>query len=1380
MANETKVVYHIDEEPTPYLIKLSVASSQVTLGHFKSALNRPNFKYFFKAVDDDFGVVKEEISDENAKLPSFNGCVESWLVTADGSTNSDTSAPITQLSRPCPVSRTGPTRTPAVAPGRPAGFTDKDDFGLETSGCSSETESTISGLPKYRQARNGRGHGLDGNHPFTSDVDTTSYMESEDDRASRISSSTDVTSVSRQHLRRRKRRRNLRTVLSRASSVTSITESSMSLNIITVTLNMDTVNFLGISIVGHSNQLGGDGGIYVGSIMKGGAVALDGRIEPGDMILQVNDVSFENMSNDDAVRVLREAVQKPGPIKLVVAKCWDPNPKGYFTIPRTEPVRPIDPGAWVAHTNALRAEVPLDYPRPLSVNTATSNNSGSFSSPLPDGEGSFEEVRLDITVHDIAFIFRAMTRPDSGLEVHDRTWLKITIPNAFLGSDVVNWLYNNVHGFANRRDARKYASRMLREGYIKHTVNKITFAEQCYYVFGDICGNFASLKLNAHQEEHLPAHAERNARMPMHLNPPALSTLWPHNTASANYYTPQNLPPFAQTSSMASGYVPIPFQYNNDAGSFPSLVLGGGAQAAGRSEANSASNLNTSGSNQSERLCKVNVSGILSSVATPGLGGVYDPNATLTPYPGTGGQTASVSPPPVYSAVCHAFCRPSTQSLMTIETKVIYHIDDEPTPYLIKIPLANEDVTLGHFKGALNRPNFKYFFKSVDDDFGVVKEEISDDNAKLPTFNGCVESWLVTAEGSSHSDTNCPLVSRSSPRQHGPLRPGMDGIAAYYHHHGSRANGREIAEVSGCSSETESTLSGLPKFPRYGSKLDRRSFRPQFHDRVRSSKGSRRRCMEGRGGGGGLTSDLDSTSFMDSEDEQASRISSSTDITSVSRQHLKRRKRRNRYPHSIISRVFKASSVTSITESSMSLNIITVTLNMGNTTIYALPFFTFAFADTVNFLGISIVGHSNQLGGDGGIYVGSIMKGGAVALDGRIEPGDMILQVNEVSFENMSNDDAVRFLREAVQKPGPIKLVVAKCWDPNPKGYFTIPRTEPVRPIDPGAWVAHTNALRAEAPLDYHMPLTVNTAASNHSGSFISPHQEGDRFFEEVRLDVTVHDMAFIVRAMARPDSGLEIRDRTWLKITIPSAFLGSDVVDWLHCHVHGFADRRDARKYASRMLKEGYIKHTVNKITFAEQCYYVFGDICDSFARMRIEPGGESASSGTTDREVASLTTPLLAPSSMWPPSITHPFYGHQACPSFAQSPSVASGYVPVSFQQYSENGSYTSLTLGRPSNGAPPTSRSDANSGGSGSSKGSNESERVRKANVYQSGPSATPNTDVTKGALPGAVGSLKSHSPAPLSSVRPTDTKSDVSSRQSFRMAMGNPCEFFVDVM
>ena len=55
---------------------------------------------------------------------------------------------------------------------------------------------------------------------------------------------------------------------------------------------------------------------------------------------------------------------------------------------------------------------------------------------------------------------------------------------------------------------------------------------------------------------------------------------------------------------------------------------------------------------------------------------------------------------------------------MAEETKIIYHIDDEDTPYLIKLPVAAERVTLSDFKNALNRPNYKFFFKSMDDDFG--------------------------------------------------------------------------------------------------------------------------------------------------------------------------------------------------------------------------------------------------------------------------------------------------------------------------------------------------------------------------------------------------------------------------------------------------------------------------------------------------------------------------------------------------------------------------------------------------------------------------------------------------------------------------------------
>ena len=39
----------------------------------------------------------------------------------------------------------------------------------------------------------------------------------------------------------------------------------------------------------------------------------------------------------------------------------------------------------------------------------------------------------------------------------------------------------------------------------------------------------------------------------------------------------------------------------------------------------------------------------------------------------------------------------------------------------VKLPVGPEKVTLGDFKNVLNRPNFKFFFKSMDDDFGVVK-----------------------------------------------------------------------------------------------------------------------------------------------------------------------------------------------------------------------------------------------------------------------------------------------------------------------------------------------------------------------------------------------------------------------------------------------------------------------------------------------------------------------------------------------------------------------------------------------------------------------------------------------------------------------------------
>ncbi|XP_004925145.3 segment polarity protein dishevelled [Bombyx mori] len=502
---ETKVIYYIDDEETPYLVKIPISPEKVTLLDFKNQLNRPNYKFFFKSMDDDFGVVKEEIVDDNAHLPCFNGRVVSWLVSAEGSNPSDGGSQ-------CTDSNAGKTKPAHGAPAAP----------LTRDTCT-DTDSTISSRPghrascdkyKYRGLRI-NGHSKFGNHGLeyetasvlSSDLDSTSLFDSQSEitnttgrhtNASVDRALTECSSVSHLQVSSRKRpqrRRKRPQVMSRTSSYSSITDSTMSMHIITVTLNMDTVNFLGISIVGQSNK-GGDGGIYVGSIMKGGAVALDGRIEPGDMILQVNDVNFEDMTNDEAVRVLREVVQKPGPIKLVVAKCWDPNPKGYFTIPRTEPVRPIDPGAWVAHTQALREAYP---PPPPSLSalpvSSVSERGASDASTVPAGA---LEPQLSVNM-DMAVVVRAMLRPDSGLEIRDRMWLKITIPNAFIGADIVDWILQHVAGIADRRDARKYASHMLKAGFIRHTVNKITFSEQCYYVAGAgwLGGELSSLRIRA-------------------------------------------------------------------------------------------------------------------------------------------------------------------------------------------------------------------------------------------------------------------------------------------------------------------------------------------------------------------------------------------------------------------------------------------------------------------------------------------------------------------------------------------------------------------------------------------------------------------------------------------------------------------------------------------------------------------------------------------------------------------------------------------------------------------------------------------------------------------------------------------------------------------
>ncbi|KAM9318598.1 LOW QUALITY PROTEIN: segment polarity protein dishevelled homolog DVL-3 [Pholidichthys leucotaenia] len=648
---------------------------------------------------------------------------------------------------------------------------------------------------------------------------------------------------------------------------------------------------------------------------------------------------------------------------------------------------------------------------------------------------------------------------------------------------------------------------------------------------------------------------------------------------------------------------------------------------------------------------------------------------------------------------------------MAEETRVIYHLEDQRRPYLIRISVPPERVTLADFKQVLNKPHVKFFFKSGDD-FGVVKEEISDDNARLPFVNGRVVCWLVSADVSQPDFKGSDIQSVATPTSLAP--PPIERTGGIGD---SRPPSFHAAAVIHDDSPVRPAVSPAERLHRRD--MVDRGGRVNGHAHRRASQKGAGPTSGGDSSSTQQSSELETTSFCSSEEDSGGRFSHSTGQSSSSPRLIRRQRRRHRKPKT--SRMERSVSFSSVTDSTMSLNIITVTLNM----------------ERYNFLGISIVGQSNDRG-DGGIYIGSIMKGGAVAADGRIEPGDMLLQVNDINFENMSNDDAVRVLREIVHQPGPVTLTVAKCWDPNPRGCFTLPRSEPVRPIDPAAWVCHTAAMTGRLPPHY----------SVHEENHLNIHS----------------DMTAVVKAMANPESGLEVRDRMWLKITIPNAFIGSDVVDWLYRNVDGFTDRREARKYAGNLLKAGYIRHTVNKVTFSEQCYYVFGDLCGDLGLMSLLDHEGASSRGGSDCD-----PPALSSGPQWPPAfpyqypIPHPY-------SSAHLPQKGGEAGGGGGSQHSE---------GSRSSGSNCSDNQKEGGGGGSQSEPTKQEVGASLSDKQLASEPAGEGSCGTGGGSQTSFCGLHGNEELLRREV-PTIQPGISTSRQSFRMAMGNPSDFFVDVM
>ncbi|KAK1788267.1 hypothetical protein P4O66_016714 [Electrophorus voltai] len=76
-------------------------------------------------------------------------------------------------------------------------------------------------------------------------------------------------------------------------------------------------------------------------------------------------------------------------------------------------------------------------------------------------------------------------------------------------------------------------------------------------------------------------------------------------------------------------------------------------------------------------------------------------------------------------------------------TKVLYFTERSLTPFMISIPKRLGEITLRDFKAAIDREgSYRYHFKALDPEFGTVKEEVFQDEAVVPGWEGKIVAWV--------------------------------------------------------------------------------------------------------------------------------------------------------------------------------------------------------------------------------------------------------------------------------------------------------------------------------------------------------------------------------------------------------------------------------------------------------------------------------------------------------------------------------------------------------------------------------------------------------------------------------------------------------------
>ncbi|XP_077402906.1 dixin-like isoform X2 [Vanacampus margaritifer] len=79
-TSSTKILYFRGRSPTPSMINIPKRLGEVTLKDVKAAVDQEgNYRYHFKALDPEFGTVKEEVFLDGAIVPGWEGKIVAWV-----------------------------------------------------------------------------------------------------------------------------------------------------------------------------------------------------------------------------------------------------------------------------------------------------------------------------------------------------------------------------------------------------------------------------------------------------------------------------------------------------------------------------------------------------------------------------------------------------------------------------------------------------------------------------------------------------------------------------------------------------------------------------------------------------------------------------------------------------------------------------------------------------------------------------------------------------------------------------------------------------------------------------------------------------------------------------------------------------------------------------------------------------------------------------------------------------------------------------------------------------------------------------------------------------------------------------------------------------